>query len=274
MSGTYNRRDFEDWDSVFEDSEPTRVITPESAQQARELEGDTAPFESQPNQQATMPAARRNQPSQLTYTEETRPGTTQIPYSQPESESLHTVITASPQAVNTFAYRRVQFIPSSSGALVAYALGTGLFTVARSIFEALGVSTYSNFTGAVMAVSTVSSQSQAVPWVITSTLIWLFSFGCAGYTASRMAIVAPAKQAIGVLAVTCFAVLVATLITWMTVSLPSPIAPSFALQPLLDPDLGIGSLTALAIGLFVAIGSLLGAWFGIRYYNRLTSKNT
>lgn len=265
MSGIHDRQGFEDWDSIFEDSEPTRVITPESVQHARNPGDHTRPLKRYADQQGTMSATRDNQLAQSVELGQAHTIPDQLPLSQQGNASL--------QAGNISAYRRVQFIPAGSGALVAYGLSTGLFALVRTTFDALGVSTYSNFTGAVMAVFTASSQSQALPWTVASALIWLFSFGCAGYTASRMSVVAPTKQAIGVLAVTCFGVFLATLVTWMTVSLPSPITPPFALQPLLDPDLAIGFLTALAAGLLTIIGSMLGAWSGIRYHQRLTGNN-
>ena len=257
MSGIHNRHGFEDWDSVFEEPEPTRAIVPEPAQHARQFGGHTRSLGGYPHQQGTLPPVRPNRPPQLMGASQAYSTTAQAPY----------------QAANVYAYRRVQFIPSGCGTLVAYSVNTGLFALLKVAFETLGISTYDKFAGAVTAVSTASTQSQALPWAIAGALIWLFSFGCAGYTASRMSAVAPMKQAVGVLAVTCFAVLVATLMTWMTVSLPSPITPPFALQPLLDPDLNIGVLTALATGLLALFGSILGALSGIKYHQRLTRNN-
>lgn len=272
MSGTYSqrggRKDFEDWDSIFEDAEPTRVISPEAVQHARR---PGASLESQIDHQGTVSATRYEQASYSRRTQESHPTTSQLPAIQQEKNSSQGIKSDLP-VVST--YRRIQFIPSSSGTLVAYALITGLFALVRSVFGVLGISTYSSPTGAVLAVSTASSQGQALPWVVASTVIWVFSFGCAGYTASRMAVVAPTKQALGVLAVSFLAVLVATLVTWLVASPSHQAASSFALQPLLAPDLAIGFLTALAIGLLAIIGSMLGAWSGIRYHQALTRNNS
>lgn len=278
MSSTHHRHsgreDFENWDAVFEDSEPTRSLSPSQDHYTDRLEEDTRPLETNAYQQETLSATRSGQAPYPVGSQQAHPATAQLPLPHQQTEAGWDDKVAPLPSARVAIYRRIQFLPAMSGSLVAYALSTGLFALIRAVFSAVGISTYSSLTGGALAVSAASTQGQAIPWVVASALIWLLSFGWAGYVAARMAAVAPTKQALGVVAVSFLATLVATLVTWATASLPSPLKPSFALQPLLAPDLAVGSLTALAAGLLAAIGSMLGAGLGIRYYRALTRINS
>lgn len=277
MSGTHNRHDnqlpFEDWDSVFDDAEPTRVLSPSPEQGRDNLGEDTVILGARSQPESTLSATRYGQNPYPAESQQTHPATAQLPLSQQVPEVALGNIAPRPSSPGV-TFRRVQFLPASSGALVAYALSTGLFALMSSLWSALGIATYDSFTGAALAVSSSSTQGQALPWVMVSAFVWLVSFGWAGYTAGRMAALAPTKQALGVIAVCLLAVLIATLATWATASLPDPLTPSFALQPLLAPDLAIGFLTLLAAALVAAIGSLLGSGLGVRYYRALTRHNS
>lgn len=280
MSSTYNqqkgRDDFEDWDSVFEDSEPTRSLTAPQDQQFKDLEGRTLPLESHAHHQNTLSATRSGTVPSSIHRQQVHPATAQLPlhHEQTNINGAGTGPVPPQLSAPVDVYRRIQFLPASSGALIAYALGTGLFTFLESVFSAFGIATYSSLTGSVLAVTVASTQGQALPWVIGSAIIWLVSFGWAGYAAARMSAVAPVKQALGVIAVSLLATLLATLVTWASASLPSPVTPGFALQPLLAPDLATGFLTALSTMLIATLGAVLGALFGIRYPRALTSVNS
>ncbi|MFW0111425.1 hypothetical protein [Rothia sp. CCM 9416] len=278
MSSTDHRQsgqeDFEDWDAVFEDSESTRLLSPSQHHYTDRLEEDTRPLETSTYQQEILSATRSGQAPYPVGRQQAHPATAQLPLPHQQTEAGWDHEVAPLPSARVAVYRRIQFLPAMSGSLVAYALSTGLFALVRTVFTAVGISTYSSLTGGALAVSVASSQGQAIPWVVASALIWLLSFGWAGYVATRMAAVAPIRQALGVLAVSFLATLLATLVTWASAWLPSPLTPSFAFQRLLAPDLALGALTALAAGLLAAIGSMLGAALGMRYRRALTSINS
>lgn len=274
-----NHRDFDEWDAVFEDSDPTRVLDPRTfGQDARGSQGSTPadagvsatryqrvpPAEQ--NHQQTAPPQAQPQPTQQVYSAE--PATPAqplqaVPASARPAANLGATMPAA-------ALKRVQFIPAFCGALVAYVLATGSLALARTVMGVLGVSTYSGLTETVLAVTAPASRTQALPWLITVAVLIALAFGFAGYTASRMTALAPSKQAVGVLAVSILGVLLATLLTWATAQLASPLAPAYALQPLLTPDLAIGTLTTLATGVLALVGALIGAGLGTRYHRALT----
>lgn len=275
-----NRRDFDEWDAVFEDSDPTRVLDPRTfGQDARGSQGSTPadagvsatryqrvpPAEQ--NHQQTAPPQAQPQPTQQVYSAE--PAT--------PAQPLQAVPTSTRPAANlgatvpAAALKRVQFIPAFCGALVAYGLATGGLALARTLMGLLGVSTYSGLTETVLAVTAPASRTQALPWLITVAVLISVAFGFAGYTASRMTALAPSKQAVGVLAMSTLGVLLATLLTWATAQLTHPLAPAYALQPLLAPDLPIGALTVLATGVLALLAALAGAGLGLRYHRALTT---
>ncbi|MGH1977981.1 hypothetical protein [Rothia sp. L_38] len=274
-----NRRDFDEWDAVFEDSDPTRVLDPRTfGQDARGSQGSTPadagvsatryqrvrPAEQ--NHQQTAPPQAQPQPTQQVYSAE--PATPAqplqaVPASARPAANLGATMPAA-------ALKRVQFIPAFCGALVAYGLATGGLALARTLMGLLGVSTYSSLTETVLAVTTPASRAQALPWLITVALVLSLAFGLGGYAATRMTALAPGKQAVGVLAVSALGSLLATLLTWATAQLAHPLAPSYALQPLLSPDVAIGALTALAAGLLALLAALAGAGLGLRYHRALT----
>ncbi|WP_237242791.1 hypothetical protein [Rothia nasimurium] len=275
-----NRRDFDEWDAVFEDSDPTRVLDPRTFGQ--DAGGSQAPTPADPgvsatryqrvppteqNHQQTVPVQAQPQPTQQVYSAE--PATPAqplqpVPASAPPAANLGTTAPAA-------ALKRVQFIPAFCGALVAYALTTGGLALARTMMGVLGVSVYSGLTETVLAVTAPASRTQALPWLITVAVLIALAFGFAGYTASRMTALAPSKQAVGVLAVSTLGVLLATLLTWATAQLTHPLAPAYALQPLLAPDLPIGALTVLATGVLALLAALAGAGLGLRYHRALTT---
>lgn len=274
-----NRRDFDEWDAVFEDSDPTRVLDPRTfGQDARGSQGSTPadagvsatryqrvrPAEQ--NHQQTAPPQAQPQPTQQVYSAE--PATPAQPLQAvPASARPAAKLGATMPAA---ALKRVQFIPAFCGALVAYGLATGGLALARTLMGLLGVSTYSGLTETVLAVTAPASRAQALPWLITVALVLSLAFGLGGYTASRMTALAPSKQAVGVLAVSTLGVLLATLLTWATAQLTHPLAPAYALQPLLAPDLPIGALTVLATGVLALLAALAGAGLGLRYHRALT----
>lgn len=275
-----NRRDFDEWDAVFEDSDPTRVLDPRTfGQNAGSSQGSTpadagvsatryqrVPPTEQQNHQQTVPVQAQPQPTQQVYSAE--PATPAQPL-QPVPASVRPAANLGATAP-AVALKRVQFIPAFCGALVAYGLTTGGLALARTLMGVLGVSVYSGLTETVLAVTTPASRTQALPWLITVAALIAVAFGLAGYTASRMTALAPSKQAVGVLAVSALGVLLATLLTWATAQLIHPLAPTYALQPLLTPDLAIGALTALATGVLALVGALIGAGLGTRYHRALT----
>lgn len=274
-----NRRDFDEWDAVFEDSDPTRVLDPRTfGQDARGSQGSTPadagvsatryqrvpPTEQ--NHQQTAPPQAQPQPTQQVYSAE--PATPAqplqaVPASTRPAANLGATMPAA-------ALKRVQFIPAFCGALVAYGLATRGLALARTLMGLLGVSTYSGLTETVLAVTAPASRAQALPWLITVALVLSLAFGLGGYAATRMTALAPGKQAVGVLAVSALGSLLATLLTWATAHLAHPLAPSYALQPLLSPDVAIGALTALAAGLLALLAALTGAGLGLRYHRALT----
>lgn len=269
-----DRHPIEDWDPVFEDTEPTKTLTTSGEESTTHVDqGARAPDYQLHQQTLSATRLRRHAPS-TSDTPGASPMTAPIPHQQPRRDAALGPRAGSADSLQSAVYRRVQFIPSSSGALVAYGLSTGLFALVEAVFRILGLTTYTSFTGATLAVSSASTQGQALPWVVASTLIWLSSFGWAGYTAARMTALAPSRQALGVTAVSFLAVLLATLMAWVSVFLPSVPSPRFALQPLLEPNIVIGSLTGLALGLLALMGSLLGASLGIRYHQGLTRNNS
>ncbi|WP_237210126.1 hypothetical protein [Rothia nasimurium] len=274
-----NRRDFDEWDAVFEDSDPTRVLDPRTFGQDARGSQASAPADpevsatryqrvppTEQNHQQTVPVQAQPQPTQQVYSAE--PATPAQPL-QPVPASARPAANLGATAPAA-ALKRVQFIPAFCGALVAYGLTTGGLALARTLMGVLGVSVYSGLTETVLAVTAPASRTQALPWLITIAVLIALAFGFAGYTASRMTALAPSKQAVGVLAVSTLGVLLATLLTWATAQLASPLAPVYALQPLLTPDLAIGALTALATGVLALVGALIGAGLGTRYHRALT----
>lgn len=278
-----NRRDFDEWDAVFEDSDPTRVLDPRTFGQDAGSSQASTPADAgvsatryqrvpptEQNHQQTVPVQAQPQPTQQVYSAE--PAT--------PAQPLQPVPASAPPAVNlgatapAAALKRVQFIPAFCGALVAYALATGGLALARTLMGVLGVSVYSSLTETVLAVTAPASRTQALPWLITVAALIAVAFGLAGYTASRMTALAPSKQAVGVLAVSALGVLLATLLTWATAQLTHPLAPAYALQPFLTPDLAIGALTTLATGVLALVGALIGARLGTRYHRALTGADT
>ncbi|MGV3017193.1 hypothetical protein [Rothia sp. 88186D007BW] len=245
-----NRRDFDEWEAVFEDSDPTRVLDSPAFGQAPE-DSPTSSFED-----AGVSATRYQRASQ--------PPQAAQP-SAPFAAGWGSRAASSPHDL-----RRVQFIPAFCGALVAYALIRGGLVLGNTVMGLLGVSTYPGLTEAVMEASAPSTRAQALPWLITVALLLALAFGCAGYTASRMTALAPSKQAVGVFAVSILGTLLATLLTWVTAHFTHPISPSYALQPLLTPDAATGVLTALAACVLAMLGALLGAGLGTRYHRALT----
>ena len=274
-----NRRDFDEWDAVFEDSDPTRVLDPRTfGQDARGSQGSTPadagvsatryqrvpPTEQ--NHQQTAPPQAQHQPTQQVYSAE--PATPAQPLQAvPASARPAANLGATAPAA---ALKRVQFIPAFCGALVAYGLTTGGLALARTLMGVLGVSVYSGLTETVLAVTAPASRAQALPWIITVALLLSLAFGLGGYVATRMTALAPGKQAVGVLAVSALGSLLATLLTWATAQLARPLAPSYALQPLLSPDVAIGALTVLAAGVLALLAALAGAGLGLRYHRALT----
>lgn len=275
-----NRRDFDEWDAVFEDSDPTRVLDPRTlGQDAHGSQGSTPadagvsatryqrvpPAEQ--NHQQTAPPQAQPQPTQQVYSAE--PATPAQPLAAVEKPA-YSPVQSSGVVSSASALKRVQFIPAFCGALVAYGLTTGGLALARTLMGLLGVSTYSGLTETVLAVTAPASRAQALPWLITVALLLSLAFGLGGYAATRMTALAPGKQAVGVLAVSALGSLLATLLTWATAQLAHPLAPSYALQPLLSPDVAIGALTALAAGVLALLAALAGAGLGLRYHRTLT----
>lgn len=275
-----NRRDFDEWDAVFEDSDPTRVLDPRTFGQDAGSSPASAPADAgvsatryqrvpstEQNHQQTAPPQAQPQPTQQVYSAEQ--ATPAQPLAAVERPA-YSPVPSSGVASSASVLKRVQFIPAFCGALVAYGLTTGGLALARTLMGLLGVSTYSGLTETVLAVTAPASRTQALPWLITVAALIAVAFGLAGYTASRMTALAPSKQAVGVLAVSALGVLLATLLTWATAQLTHPLAPAYALQPLLTPDLAIGALTTLATGVLALVGALIGAGLGTRYHRALT----
>ncbi|WHS50702.1 hypothetical protein QM007_01610 [Rothia sp. SD9660Na] len=272
-----NRRDFDEWDAVFEDSDPTRVLDPRTFGQDADSTPASTPADAgvsatryqrvppaEQNHQQTAPPQVQPQPTQQVYSAEpTTP-----------AQPLRAVPASARPAANlgatASALKRVQFIPAFCGALVAYGLTTGGLALARTLMGLLGVSTYSGLTETVLAVTAPASRAQALPWLITVALVLSLAFGLGGYAATRMTALAPGKQAVGVLAVSALGSLLATLLTWATDQLAHPLTPSYALQPLLSPDVAIGALTALAAGVLALLAALAGGGLGLRYHRTLT----
>lgn len=274
-----NRRDFDEWDAVFEDSDPTRVLDPRTfGQDAGSSQAPTpadagvsatryqrSPQAGQEYQQ-TASAQVQPQPPQQVYSAEPVPPAQPVQAVPASAYPVEHLGATSPAA----ALKRVQFIPAFCGALVAYALATGSLALARTVMGVLGISTYSGLTETVLAVTAPASRAQALPWLITVALLLSLAFGLGGYAATRMTALAPGKQAVGVLAVSALGSLLATLLTWATAQLAHPLAPSYALQPLLSPDVAIGALTVLAAGVLALLAALAGAGLGLRYHRALT----
>lgn len=223
-----SRQDFDDWDAVFADPDPTRVLDPRVVH-------------SVPDQEPAVSATS------------TAPVNSATPLG-PAGPSM---------------YARIQFIPACAGALVAYGLISGSLALLRFFFGSFNLAAYGSATEAVLAVTQPATQGAALPWVIALALTITAGFICAGYTTGRMSALAPGKQAVGVLAVTTLAVLLATLITWASSASSQALAPAIALQPLLAPNLPFGLLTTLALGLIGLIGALIGAGLGVRYHRKL-----
>ena len=275
-----NRRDFDEWDAVFEDSDPTRVLDPRTfgqdaggspASTPADPEVSATRYQRVPpteqNHQQTVPVQAQPQPTQQVYSAE--PATPAQPL-QPMPASARPAANLGATAPAA-ALKRVQFVPAFCGALVAYALTTGGLALDRTMMGVLGVSVYSGLTETVLAVTAPASRTQALPWLITVAVLISVAFGFAGYTASRMTALAPSKQAVGVLAMSTLGALLATLLTWATAQLTHPLAPAYALQPLLAPDLPIGALTVLATGVLALLAALAGAGLGLRYHRALTT---
>ncbi|WP_237222179.1 hypothetical protein [Rothia nasimurium] len=275
-----NRRDFDEWDAVFEDSDPTRVLDPRTFGQDAGSSQAPTPADAGVSATRYQRSPQAGQEYQQTAPPQAQPQPTQQVYSaEPATpaQPLQAVPASARPAANlgatmpAAALKRVQFIPAFCGALVAYGLATGGLALARTLMGLLGVSTYSGLTETVLAVTAPASRAQALPWLITVALVLSLAFGLGGYTASRMTALAPSKQAVGVLAVSTLGVLLATLLTWATAQLTHPLAPAYALQPLLAPDLPIGALTVLATGVLALLAALAGAGLGLRYHRALTT---
>ncbi|WP_237201950.1 hypothetical protein [Rothia nasimurium] len=270
-----NRRDFDEWDAVFEDSDPTRVLDPRTHQQeyTRGAPGEAEHSGVQPTQDAPLTASRygRVEPVAAQSTPEPLPQTASPQlYREEQLPSVSPAPPAPGPGSRRLQYSRIQFIPAFAGVLVASALYGGALPLLRSLFTLLGLSHYSGITETVLAATSASTQAQALPWAIGVGLLLLTAFGFGGYTASRMAVLAPSKQALGVLGMAALGVLLATLLTWATSSMSSPLAPRVALQPLLGPDLAVGTLVTLALAVLALIGALIGAAAGSRYHKAIS----
>lgn len=270
-----NRRDFDEWDSVFEDSDPTRVLDPRASQQeyAQPVHGG-AGYDGQEfgrveaGQDAPLTASRYGGRDSVPTQAPARPQQQASPPHAYREESTQPAPLPRP-ARPQHQYARIQFIPAFAGVLVASALYGGTLPLARALFNLLGLSHYSGMTESVLAATSTSTQAQALPWVITLSVLLLLAFGFGGYTAARMAAVTPSKQAVGVIGMAALGTLLATLLTWATGSLNSPLTPRVALQPLLSPDLAVGALVILAAAVLALMGALIGAAAGTRYHKAL-----
>ncbi|WP_237224319.1 hypothetical protein [Rothia nasisuis] len=269
-----DHQDFEDWEAVFEDSDPTRVLNPR-AEQWSAADPTTQQSQVATHSGADLSATRYGQapsgfPGSAGPTTPAAPLPAVPPAPQAAPAQINPAASFPGPPLNVRASQaRVQFLPALSGALVAAAVIAGTLATTRFILTSMGTAVYPGPTEAVLAVTATSTQLAALPWTITTALALLLGYALAGYTATRMTALAPGKQALGVVAVSAFGVLLATLLTWATSSADVPLRPGFALQPLVGPDPVFGTLTTLATGVLALLGALLGASAGTRYHKRL-----
>lgn len=253
-----------DWESVFNDSDPTRVLSP---------------YSSEPGAGTGNLQAADSSVSAVRYQPEPAPSTTQhsAPAAPAEVRSSVAEQTAAYSTVETPArrkgkltpYRRVQFIPAFLGALVAHGLLTLLFQLASPLLAAAGLKSYDTPTLVALDLFNAETRAAALPWAIFLGICYVLAFLVAGYAAARMSGVAPAKQALGVMMMTVLGVLLGSAVTWLASLTSVDLRPSFAGHLFMEQNFAPGLLTLLSVLAIAFSSALVGAFMGVSYHRKL-----
>lgn len=255
------KRDAEEWEAVFADSDPTRVLPP----YARESEPA-------PGEEPVSAVRYRQDPAPVTPAAGL-PSAGQVapapPYA-PEAQVENAAPRPPQQAAGRISpYHRIQFIPAFLGALIAHGTISALFQVATPLLGLFGAQSYGSPTLAAVALFGAETRAAALPWSIFLALSYLLAFAAAGYAAARMSGVAPVKQALGVLLVTLLGILSGSLLTWATSGMDTALSPQFSGHTFFEADFATGALTLLAVLTLALLSALLGAFVGGSYHRKL-----
>lgn len=266
--GDRRQRETSEWEAVFADSDPTRVLPSSPAEQPLtdenngevsavryRAEPETSPVQAAGGEQVVAPR---------------RPAEYGVPaWQQVDTGGEHPYSTYSLPAASP--YHRVQFIPAFLGALIAYGINGGVLSIVKLAAAQLGFQSFSSPTGAVLALLDTGTRTAALPWSIALTVSYIVAFTLAGYAAARMSAVAPTRQAVGVILMTLLGLLLGSLTTWATSNASYPLKPSFSGHTFLAENFGVGALTLLGVLLLALMCALLGSLVGNRYHRKLHS---
>lgn len=276
---------FDEWDAVFADPDPTRVLSADTPQKAAADGGSSADsaqdagtgisatrYQAVPEPVVEPVAERVEKPvvaAAVPQTTQQARGTQRT-----EASSYIPAATSAPvvedEPVNPIlAYRRIQFIPSIIAVLAAYTTGKGMVYLGQVFAELFSMKVYGTPTAAVVDLFNGATSAQALPWTIILAVAYFCAFTVAGYTAARMSAIAPVKQALGVTLVTLLGILLTSLLTWISSATGGSLTPTFSLGYFLGENMATGALTLLAFFALVLLGALTGAGIGSRYHKKL-----
>lgn len=253
-----------DWEAVFNDADPTRVLPPYSSEHGANA--------SSPQATDSSVSAVRYQPelapSAAEYSAPAAP--TEVRSSGPAQRAAYSTVEAPARRKGKLTpYRRVQFIPAFLGALIAHGMLTLLFQLAAPLLVAAGLKSYDTPTLVALDLFNADARSTALPWAIFLGVCYIFAFLAAGYAAARMSVVAPAKQALGVLMMTLLGMLLGSAIAWLASLANVDVQPSFAGHLFMERDFAPGLLTLLSVLALAFFAALLGAFMGTSYHRKL-----
>lgn len=253
-----------DWEAVFNDADPTRILPP---------------YSSEPGAKAGSPQAADSSVSAVRYQPDPTPSAAEhsVPAAPAELRSSGADQRAAYSTAEVPArrkgklspYRRVQFIPAFLGALAAHGMLNLLFQLAAPLLVAAGLKSYDTPTLVALDLFNADARAAALPWAIFLGICYVFAFLAAGYAAARMSGVAPAKQALGVLMMTLLGVLLGSAIAWLASLASIEVQPSFAGHLFMEQNFAPGLLTLLSVLVIAYLSALLGSFIGVSYHRKL-----
>lgn len=294
----------EEWDSVFADEDPTRVLSQQTAEEDRtetlshatnqdrtealdrtkfigrtETKNQTSTFnnfggdEEEPTEAISATSTRSNPYAQHPSSPSPRTAPTPYPdhhYETPTSQPLSPDSSAESEARTRNS--RIHFFPALLGWLATYSLLVFSDYFHRLINQIFGLENFEAFPQAFAEGIGLLTPAEGVAtpwtWLIIATVLILLSSGFGGYAAARMSRFAPAKQGFGVWLWHLVMVLLATVLAFFTGAASGAETPNLSLQEQIN---GAGSniFGVLVVLVLILIGALLGSFFGPRYHKRL-----
>lgn len=181
------------------------------------------------------------------------------------SEPILTAATA--LSMQKSRYSRMHLLPGLLGWLITISLMDGGLWAIQSWLTLTGQSESIDYATVVSRL--FSGASNAVPVAVALSVLIFFAYLVGGYAAGRMARFAGAKQGIAVWLWQIMALILGSLVTFLTPQLFQNGVASLSLQKLIAGDFANGLLAVLLVLALSFLGAILGGLLGRLYHRRV-----